>query len=87
MPVDTQKASEPYVDYEFFTVKCGDCDEESSAILYKNFGSCDGEGLVAYIKESVSYEVNRDKGGLRCKMCDRKNRVKRSREDGQKGDV
>lgn len=87
MQVDTQRVTEQQTDYDFFTVKCSDCDEESGAILHKNFGDIEGNELIAYIKESSGYEVNHEAGGLRCKICDRKNRMLRRIEDGKKGDV
>lgn len=85
MQVGIQREIKPYVDYEFFSVKCGVCGLESGAILYKHFDDYDGESLIDYIKESSGYEVNTEAGGLRCKKCDRKNRLLRREQNESNG--
>lgn len=62
----TQKETNPEEVYEYFNVKCEDCDAVSDQILYQNH--LNGDETVKYIMVSVGYRASNE-GGLRCKKC------------------
>ena len=69
MEAVTQKESDPYVDYDFFVVKCSECEKESDVILYKD---SDADEIIRYIQENTGYVENKENGGLICDECDNK---------------
>lgn len=71
---DTQKVIDAEIEYMFYIVKCTDCGESSDQFLYQERMSADEK--IAYILENTKFRINKDEGGLRCAMCDRKNRVR-----------
>lgn len=82
MVQDTQKEIEPYISYDFQFVKCGDCGVNSDPFVRKEHLTPDE--LLAYIEDIAKFYVDHDKGGLRCRKCDRKNRLLRRKKCQEK---
>lgn len=71
---DIQRVSDPDEAYIYRIVKCQECGASSEQFLSKSY--LGAEEHIDYIIEATGFVINKSKGGLNCKKCDRRTRIK-----------
>lgn len=59
--------SKMHENYDFFVVRCENCDMESPVVIYQD--NLTGDEQLKHIKETTDYVMDLDNGGLLCQKC------------------